>query len=134
VNPGPSPQQDVPLIEVDARGLRCPLPVIRLAEAAREAAAGTVIVVLAGDPAARHDIPAWCRMRDHELVEMTEVREATWASEPSGSDAAVETNQADEAEVAATGPAYLRFVVLIRTQLSKAAGSGNGSERSSRAR
>jgi tRNA 2-thiouridine synthesizing protein A len=128
VSPAPRPDPDTPLIEVDARGLRCPLPVIRLAEAARDAAAGTVIVVLAGDPAARHDIPAWCRMREHELQEMTEVHEATEASDasdPSGS---------EEAGAAGADPAYLRFVVLIRPQRSKAGGSGNGSERSSRAR
>lgn len=122
MSPIPGPDPDLPPIEVDARGLRCPLPVIRLAEAARDAAAGTVIVVLAGDPAARHDIPAWCRMREHELREITEVREA---ADPSGA-----------ARAAAVGadPAYLRFVVLIRPQRSKAGGSGNGSERSSRAR
>jgi TusA-related sulfurtransferase len=62
-------------IEVDARGLRCPLPVIRLAEAARDAPAGTLVVVLASDPAARHDIPAWCRMREHDLLEVSEVAE-----------------------------------------------------------
>ena len=59
-------------VEVDARGLRCPLPVIRLAAAARGAAPGTVITVLATDPAARHDVPAWCRMRRHELREVTD--------------------------------------------------------------
>jgi TusA-related sulfurtransferase len=53
---------------VDARGLRCPLPVIRLAEAARDAAPGTVVEVWATDPAARADIPAWCRMRRHEYL------------------------------------------------------------------
>jgi tRNA 2-thiouridine synthesizing protein A len=116
------------VIEVDARGLRCPLPVIRLAEAARQAAAGTTIVVLAGDPAARHDIPAWCRMRDHELLEMTEAREVTGASDRS--DAPGEQQEG----AAGTGTAYLRFVVLIRAQQSKAGGSGNARERPSRAR
>ena len=53
---------------VDARGLRCPLPVIRLAAVARGAAPGTVITVLATDPAARHDVPAWCRMREQEYA------------------------------------------------------------------
>lgn len=55
-------------VEVDARGLRCPLPVIRLAEAARAAAPGTVVVLLATDPAAAHDVAAWCRMRGHTLA------------------------------------------------------------------
>ncbi|MDQ1482182.1 MAG: tRNA 2-thiouridine synthesizing protein [Actinomycetota bacterium] len=70
-----SPVEPANPIEVDARGLRCPLPVIRLAEAARDAPAGTLVVVLASDPAARHDIPAWCRMREHDLLEVSEVAE-----------------------------------------------------------
>jgi tRNA 2-thiouridine synthesizing protein A len=93
-------------IEVDARGLRCPLPVIRLAEAARDAPAGTRIVVLANDPAARHDIPAWCRLRDHELREMAQISE----------------------------PAYLRFVVVLRPQPPNATGAPSGRARPSRAR
>lgn len=55
-------------ILVDARGLRCPLPVIRLAEAARDATPGDVIEVWATDPAAAADIPAWCRMRGQEYL------------------------------------------------------------------
>lgn len=53
---------------VDARGLRCPAPVIALARAAREAAPGTVLTVWWTDPAARHDIPAWARMRGHKVL------------------------------------------------------------------
>lgn len=102
-------------IDVDARGLRCPLPVIRLAAAAKGAAAGTRIVVLTSDPAARYDIPAWCRMRDHELIEITP------ESDP------------PESDPPESGTAYLRFVVVIRSQPSNAAGGGSGSARSSRA-
>jgi tRNA 2-thiouridine synthesizing protein A len=63
--------------EVDARGLRCPLPVVRLAARARDLPPGSVVSVLATDPAARHDVPAWARMRGHaatgeELVEPAE--------------------------------------------------------------
>lgn len=57
---------------VDARGLRCPAPVIRLAKAARGAPAGTELTVLATDPAAVHDVPAWARMRGHTVVASTE--------------------------------------------------------------
>lgn len=53
---------------VDARGLRCPLPVIELARATREAAAGLLVEVWATDPAARADVPAWCRMRGHTYL------------------------------------------------------------------
>jgi len=104
----PSPSAAASPIEVDARELRCPLPVIRLAEAARDAPAGTQIVVLATDPAARHDIPAWCRMRDHELHEVTDVTDTTHP--------------------------YLRFVVVLRAQPAKAGGSGNARQRPSRER
>ncbi|KQX64455.1 sulfurtransferase TusA family protein [Angustibacter sp. Root456] len=55
-------------VVVDARGLRCPLPVIRLARAADGAAPGTLLQVLATDPAAEHDVPAWARMRGHRVV------------------------------------------------------------------
>ena len=52
-----------PALVVDARGQRCPLPVIELARRISEAPLGSVIAVLADDPAAAHDIPAWCRLR-----------------------------------------------------------------------
>lgn len=53
---------------VDARGLTCPAPVLRCARAARDAPAGTVLVVLWTDPAAAVDLPAWARMRGHAVV------------------------------------------------------------------
>ena len=53
---------------IDERGSLCPVPVIALARAARSAAPGTVIVVLADDPAAEFDIPAWCRMTGNEFM------------------------------------------------------------------
>lgn len=58
---------------VDARGQRCPLPVIRLAQAAKDLPTGAVVELWATDPAARADVPAWCRMRGHELVATTEL-------------------------------------------------------------
>lgn len=55
-------------VVVDARGLRCPLPVVRLAQAAGSLTAGTVVAVRATDPAAEHDVPAWARMRGHRFI------------------------------------------------------------------
>ncbi|GAB3870666.1 sulfurtransferase TusA family protein [Terrabacter terrigena] len=54
---------------VDARGERCPLPVIRLARLVRDEPRLHTVTVLATDPAAAHDIPAWCRMRGQRFVE-----------------------------------------------------------------
>lgn len=53
---------------LDCRGMLCPLPVIKLAQAFPELAIGDTITILADDPAAATDIPAWCRMRSQELV------------------------------------------------------------------
>lgn len=57
---------------VDARGLRCPLPVIRLAAALRDEGPSAMVRLLASDPAARSDVAAFCRMRGHDLVEVTD--------------------------------------------------------------
>jgi tRNA 2-thiouridine synthesizing protein A len=54
--------------ELDCRGQRCPLPVIALARHIAEVPVGGVIRVLADDPAAAADIPAWCRLRGQEYV------------------------------------------------------------------
>lgn len=54
---------------VDARGLSCPMPVIELAKAVEALDVGGRVVLLATDPAARVDVPVWCRMQRQRLVE-----------------------------------------------------------------
>jgi tRNA 2-thiouridine synthesizing protein A len=53
---------------LDCRGQRCPLPVIALARRLPSLAVGASVTVLADDPAAAVDIPAWCRMRGQQFV------------------------------------------------------------------
>ena len=53
---------------VEARGVLCPVPIIRLARTAARLPAGTLVELLSDDPAAEHDVPAWCRLRGHELL------------------------------------------------------------------
>jgi tRNA 2-thiouridine synthesizing protein A len=55
-------------LTLDCRGMRCPLPVITLAKRIGEVEIGQVVTVLADDPAAAVDIPAWCRMTGQEYV------------------------------------------------------------------
>ena len=62
---------------LDARGRRCPLPILDLARHIGGIAVGAVITVEADDPAARPDIAAWCRMRGHELVGEAEADDGT---------------------------------------------------------
>ena len=56
------------LITIDALGRKCPIPIIMLAEQIRDVPVGGVIAVLADDPAAYSDVPAWCTMKSHECV------------------------------------------------------------------
>ncbi len=55
-------------MELDCRDLPCPRPIIELAKALPEVAVGDLLAVVAHDPAARYDVPAWCRMRGQEYV------------------------------------------------------------------
>jgi tRNA 2-thiouridine synthesizing protein A len=70
-------------VVLDVTGLRCPLPVIRLARLARSLENGSVITVLTTDPAAGPDIAAWCRMRGHHLLGQS-VLEPRDQSQPDG--------------------------------------------------
>jgi tRNA 2-thiouridine synthesizing protein A len=56
---------------VDARGLSCPMPIVKTAQAAKIAAPGSLIEVLATDPGSTKDFVAWCRTTGHELVEQS---------------------------------------------------------------
>jgi tRNA 2-thiouridine synthesizing protein A len=55
--------------ELDARRLLCPLPVIRTQDRVATLAPGDTLTVRATDPGALHDIPAWCRVHGHTLLE-----------------------------------------------------------------
>jgi tRNA 2-thiouridine synthesizing protein A len=59
-------------LEVDARGLLCPLPVLRLARALRAAPAGAQARLLATDPAAAEDVATFCRERSCRLLKSGE--------------------------------------------------------------
>jgi cysteine desulfurase len=59
---------DHPTLTLDALGLLCPAPIIMLARRIAEVAPGAVVRVLADDPAAALDVPAWCAMRAQEYL------------------------------------------------------------------
>jgi tRNA 2-thiouridine synthesizing protein A len=58
--------------ELDARGLLCPLPVLKAAKRMRGLASGEVLRLLADDPAAVVDVPHFCAEQGHELVSATD--------------------------------------------------------------
>lgn len=65
--PAPTPTP-VPDRVLDCLGRRCPLPIIDAARLMTTLPLGSVLGVLADDPAARTDFPAWCRLRGQEYL------------------------------------------------------------------
>lgn len=55
-------------LELDCRGLPCPRPIIELGKHIDAVGVGEILAVVANDPAAAADVPAWCRMRGQEYV------------------------------------------------------------------
>lgn len=67
--------------ELDARGLLCPLPVLKARKRLMALAPGQVLRVLADDPAALVDIPHFCAEQGHDLVDRTELAHPAYAYE-----------------------------------------------------
>ena len=57
---------------VDARGLSCPMPIVKAAQAMKAVASGRLIEVVATDPGSVKDFAAWARTTGNELVEQSE--------------------------------------------------------------
>jgi tRNA 2-thiouridine synthesizing protein A len=62
------PPGAAPVVTIDALGRKCPIPIIMLAQQIGDVPVGAVIAVLADDPAAYSDIPAWCALKSHDCV------------------------------------------------------------------
>ena len=65
----------MPVIEitqlVDARGLSCPKPNVRTAQAVKTIPSGAAIELLATDAGSIKDVAAWCKATGNELIEQT---------------------------------------------------------------
>ncbi|MGE0747510.1 MAG: sulfurtransferase TusA family protein [Rhodospirillales bacterium] len=62
---------------LDARGLKCPLPVLRARKALRDVPAGGELAVQTTDPAAPRDFEAFCREAGHTFVGTADADGAT---------------------------------------------------------
>jgi tRNA 2-thiouridine synthesizing protein A len=71
----PMREREAPM-HIDATGLTCPLPVLRLQKALRGLPPATTICLHATDPMARIDVPHFLREHGHVLVETTAKPEA----------------------------------------------------------
>jgi len=59
----------MPHFELDARRMFCPMPVIRTQDKIKELNIGDTLEVVSTDPGALNDIPAWCRINGHKVIE-----------------------------------------------------------------
>jgi tRNA 2-thiouridine synthesizing protein A len=66
-----------PDLDIDARGLLCPLPVLRLRKRMVPLNRGQIACLLADDPAAFVDVPHFCAEAGHTLIETRAAEGAT---------------------------------------------------------
>jgi tRNA 2-thiouridine synthesizing protein A len=57
-------------LEVDASGLNCPLPLLRLKKALMDMASGDVVKVIATDPAAHLDFGVYSDQTGHQIIQL----------------------------------------------------------------
>lgn len=60
-----------PPVELDTRGLNCPLPILKAKKALAGIASGGLLKVVSTDPGSMRDFQAFCRQTGHALVEQT---------------------------------------------------------------
>jgi tRNA 2-thiouridine synthesizing protein A len=58
-------------LEVDASGLMCPLPLLRLKKALMEISSGDIVKIITTDPAAHLDFGVYCHQAGHRIIEFT---------------------------------------------------------------
>lgn len=54
---------------LDVKGQLCPIPVIRTQNQVKRLAPGDILAVVCTDPGVQQDIPAWCRINGHSVIE-----------------------------------------------------------------
>lgn len=59
------------MLTIDQRGKLCPQPILALGRAIRSQQAKTQLLLIADDPVAETDVPAWCRLVGATLLEKT---------------------------------------------------------------
>lgn len=59
--------------ELDARRMLCPMPVIKTQDKVSQLKEGDRLTVVCTDPGALNDIPAWCRINGHKIIETKEI-------------------------------------------------------------
>ncbi|MGD8672701.1 MAG: sulfurtransferase TusA family protein [Thiogranum sp.] len=59
-------------LEIDARGLNCPLPILRTRKGINTLASGQVVKIIATDPGSVKDLEAFCKQTGNEMLESSQ--------------------------------------------------------------
>jgi len=59
-------------IELDTKGLRCPLPIMKATKAIKDMKQGQILRVSATDPGSKKDFEGWAKNGGHTLLEVKE--------------------------------------------------------------
>ncbi len=57
-----------PTKTLDARGLSCPMPLLKTKKALKEMKSGEILEVLGTDPGSKNDIPSFCKKNNYEFL------------------------------------------------------------------
>jgi len=55
-------------LELDCRGMFCPMPIVKLKKATKEMQPGQVLRLVATDPGSKRDVPAWADKTGNEIL------------------------------------------------------------------
>ncbi|MFX0096733.1 MAG: sulfurtransferase TusA family protein [Candidatus Hodarchaeota archaeon] len=65
----------IPARTIDAKGLKCPLPIIKAKKGIDQISSGEILEVLSDDPGAKEDFPRWSKRTGHELIQVVHERD-----------------------------------------------------------
>ncbi len=57
---------------LDAKGLSCPMPLLRTKKEMGKIKSGEILQVMGTDPGSKNDIPGWCERSGHEFLGLKE--------------------------------------------------------------
>lgn len=59
-------------VEIDAKGMYCPMPIVKLKKATKNMEKGQILRLLSTDPGSKRDVPAWANKTGAKILEISE--------------------------------------------------------------
>jgi len=60
-------------VDLDCKGLNCPMPIVKISRAMKELQTGTTLTVTASDPSFKADVEAWVRKMNQKLTSFSDI-------------------------------------------------------------